>query len=100
MVSKRNALEQSVAKDSKKIGALSANYLGLSADVDVANESMRNQSDGLNRIKSSLALLDRDIKNNAEGIESMEAFRRQINQKIYALEQRSAVSSIHQGTSQ
>ena len=100
LASKRNALEQSVAKDSKKIGALSANYLGLSADVDVANESMRNQSDGLNRIKSSLALLDRDIKNNAEGIESMEAFRRQINQKVYALEQRSAVSSIQQGTSQ
>ena len=100
LASKRNALEQSVAKDSKKIGALSANYLGLSADVDVANESMRNQSDGLNRLKTSLAILDRDIKNNAEGIESMEAFRRQINQKVYALEQRSAVSSIHQGTSQ
>ena len=98
LASKRNALEQSVAKDSKKIGALSANYLGLSADVDVANESMRNQSDGLNRINSSVALINQRIKNNAEGIESMEAFRRQINQKIYALEQRSGATLTQTGS--
>jgi hypothetical protein len=34
--------------------------------------------------------MDSDLKNNAEAVQSMEAFRRQINQKIYALEQRIA----------
>ena len=85
--SKRTALEKIVIKEGKKIGALSANYLGLSADVDGANESMRNQSDGLNRLKTSLQLLEREIQNNADGVKSMESFRRQTNQKIYALEQ-------------
>jgi hypothetical protein len=85
--SKRTALEKIVVKEGKKIGALSANYLGLSADVDATNESMRNQSDGLNRLKTSLQLLEREIQNNADGVKSMESFRRQTNQKIYALEQ-------------
>jgi chromosome segregation ATPase len=92
LASKRTTLEESVAKDSKKLATLSANYLGMAADVEAVAESMRNQSDGLNRINSSMALINQRVKNNAEGIESMEAFRRQINQKIYALEQRSATA--------
>jgi predicted nucleic acid-binding Zn-ribbon protein len=64
--------------------------LGLSADVDAANESIRNYADDLNRLSSSLSRIDRELKNNAEAVESMEAFRRQINQKIYALEQKSS----------
>jgi predicted nucleic acid-binding Zn-ribbon protein len=64
--------------------------LGLSADVDAANEIMRSYADDLNRLNSSLSRIDRELKNNAEAVESMEAFRRQINQKIYALEQKSS----------
>ena len=90
LASKRNALETSVAKDSKSLKALSSNYLGLSANVDAANESIRNYADGLNRINNSLSRIDRELKNNAEAVESMEAFRRQMNQKIYALEQKSS----------
>ncbi|MDG2501027.1 MAG: hypothetical protein P8M77_01405 [Porticoccaceae bacterium] len=90
LASKRNALETSVAKDSKSLKALSGNYLGLSANVDAANESIRNYADGLNRINNSLSRIDRELKNNAEAVESMEAFRRQMNQKIYALEQKSS----------
>ena len=98
LASKRNTLEESVNKDSKKLATLSANYLGMAADVEALAESMRNQSDGLNRINSSVALINQRIKNNAEGIESMEAFRRQINQKIYALEQRSGATLTQTGS--
>jgi len=70
----------------------------MAADVEALAESMRNQSDGLNRINSSVALINQRIKNNAEGIESMEAFRRQINQKIYALEQRSGATLTQTGS--
>jgi methyl-accepting chemotaxis protein len=98
LASNRNTLEESVNKDSKKLATLSANYLGMAADVEALAESMRNQSDGLNRINSSVALINQRIKNNAEGIESMEAFRRQINQKIYALEQRSGATLTQTGS--
>ena len=87
LASKRTALEASVAKDSKSLKTLSGNYLGLSADLDAANENARNYADGLNRLNNALSRIDRELKSNAEAIESMEAFRRQINQKIYALEQ-------------
>jgi DNA repair exonuclease SbcCD ATPase subunit len=90
LASKRKALETSVANDSKSLKTLSGNYLGLSADVDAANESIRSYADDLNRLNSSLSRIDRELKNNAEAVESMEAFRRQINQKIYALEQKSS----------
>lgn len=87
LASKRQALETAVAKDSKSLKALSGNYLGISADLDAVNENMRNYADGLNRLNNSLSRIDRELKSNAEAVESMEAFRRQINQKIYALEQ-------------
>ena len=92
LASKRNTLEEAVKKDGKKLATLSANYLGISADLEAVTESMRNQSDGLNRVNNSLGLVNQRVKNNAEGIESMEAFRRQINQKIYTLEQRSGTN--------
>ena len=100
LASKRNSLEDAVAKDGKKLATLSANYLGMAADVEAVAESMRNHSDGLNRVNNSLGLINQRIKNNAEGIESMEAFRRQINQKIYALEQRSVATLNQTGSNQ
>jgi len=72
----------------------------MAADVEAVAESMRNHSDGLNRVNNSLGLINQRIKNNAEGIESMEAFRRQINQKIYALEQRSVATLNQTGSNQ
>jgi chromosome segregation ATPase len=79
-------LKASVKKDSKIIGSLGESYLGFSADLDAANENLRSYVDSLNSIQKSLASTKAQIKNNAEAVESMEAFRRQINQKIYALE--------------
>ncbi len=80
-------LQAAVKKDNKIIDSLGESYLGFSADLDAANEHLRTYADGLNSIQKSLATTEAQIKNNAEAVESMEAFRRQINQKIYALEQ-------------
>ena len=94
LVSKRSELETKVIKDGKSLSALSANYLGVSADVDAVNESLNNQTDGLNRLKASVLRIDSDLQNNVEAVKSMEAFRRQINQKIYDLEQQSASANL------
>ena len=80
-------LQAAVKKDNKIIDSLGESYFGFSADLDAANEHLRTFADGLNSIQKSLATTEAQIKNNAEAVESMEAFRRQINQKIYALEQ-------------
>ena len=80
-------LKASVKKDSKIIDSLGESYLGFSADLDAANENLRTYVDSLNSVQKSLATTKAQIKNNAEAVESMEAFRRQINQKIYVLEQ-------------
>ena len=80
-------LKASVKKDSKIIDSLGESYLGFSADLDAANENLRTYVDSLNSVQKSLATAKAKIKNNAEAVESMEAFRRQINQKIYVLEQ-------------
>ena len=80
-------LKASVKKDSKIIDSLGESYLGFNADLDAANENLRTYVDSLNSVQKSLATAKAQIKNNAEAVESMEAFRRQINQKIYVLEQ-------------
>ena len=80
-------LKAAVKKDSKIIDSLGESYLGFSADLDAANENLRTYADSLNSSQKSLETTKAQIKNNAEAVESMEVFRRQINQKIYALEQ-------------
>lgn len=100
LASKRSDLETRIARDSKSLSALSANYLGVSADVDAVNESLGNQADGLNRLQASLQRMDRELQNNVEAVKSMEAFRRQINQKIYALEQQQTAPANLPGSSQ
>jgi uncharacterized coiled-coil protein SlyX len=97
LASKRTAIEKSVAelsarvdKENRSLTNLSGNYLAISADIDVVNASVRALSDKLAGLRSSLNAIDRQLKANAEGIESMDAFRRQTNQKIYTLEKRSS----------
>jgi len=94
LASKRNALEASlkdlqatVEKDRKKFDAVSENYFGLSADMDAVNESLRSYSVALNKVQASLKRQERQLQNNIEAIASMDAFRRQINQKVLTLEQ-------------
>ena len=97
LASKRTAIEKPVAdlsarvdKENRSLTNLSGNYLAISADIDGVNARVRALSDKLAALRSTLTSLDRQLKANAEGIESMDAFRRQTNQKIYALENRSS----------
>ena len=76
-----------IAKESKSLKALSASYLAINADMEAINNSLQGQADELDLLQTSIKQIDRDIKNNMEAVKSMEAFRRQINQKIYQLEQ-------------
>ena len=100
LASKRAALEKSIAnlsarvdKENRSLTNLSGNYLAISADIDAVNASMRKLSDKVAALQSSLSGIDRQLKANAEAIESMDAFRRQTNQKIYDLEKRSPASA-------
>ena len=97
LASKRTAIEKSIAelsarvdKENRSLTNLSGNYLAISADIDAVNSSLRNLSDKVASVPLSLTNIDRQLKANSEAIESMDAFRRQTNQKIYALEKRSS----------
>ncbi|MDG2117262.1 MAG: hypothetical protein P8J80_11535 [Porticoccaceae bacterium] len=87
LANKRNTLEAAIAKESKSLNALSANYLAINADMEVINNGLQGQANALDLLQTSIKRIDGDIKNNREAVKSMEAFRRQINQKIYQLEQ-------------
>ena len=93
LANKRTAIEKSIAdlstrvdKENRSLTNLSGNYLAITADIDGINTAARNQSDKLASLQSALTKIDRQLKSNAEAIESMDAFRRQTNQKIYNLE--------------
>jgi chromosome segregation ATPase len=97
LAAKRVSTQESIAavgtridEESTAISDLSVSQLGLSADIDKINEVMREYVDELNRLKAVLSRTDRDQANNAEAMEAIEGFRRQITQKIYQLEQRLA----------
>ncbi|MGB2380292.1 MAG: hypothetical protein ACPH9H_00675 [Porticoccaceae bacterium] len=87
LANKRNTLEAEIAKESKSLKTLSANYLAINADLEAMNNGLQGQAGELDLLQASIKRIDRDIKSNIEAVESMEAFRRQINQKIYQLEQ-------------
>ena len=79
-----------IDNESSAISDLSVSQLGLSADIDKVNGVLRGYTDELNRLKTALSRTDRDQANNAEAMEAIEGFRRQMTQKIYQLEQQLA----------
>jgi uncharacterized membrane protein len=93
LATKRTAIEKSIGdlsarvdKENRSLTNLSGNYLAITADIDGINTTARNQSDKIASLEAALGKIDRQLKSNAEAIESMDAFRRQTNQKIYNLE--------------
>jgi uncharacterized protein HemX len=93
LATKRTASEKSIAdlgarvdKENRSLTNLSGNYLAITADIDGINTAARNLSDKIASLEGALTKIDRQLKSNAEAIESMDAFRRQTNQKIYNLE--------------
>jgi uncharacterized coiled-coil protein SlyX len=102
LASKRTAIEKSVAdlsarvdKENRSLTNLSGNYLAISADIDAVNANMRKLTDKLNGLQGSLTNIDRQLKANAEAIESMDAFRRQTNQKMLDLERRTPAAAVN-----
>ena len=88
-----NRYQAKHAKDSKSLKTLSANYLAINADMDAINNGLQAQAGELKSLEASIVRIDQDISNNMEAVKSMEAFRRQINQKIYQLEQSANIGS-------
>ena len=82
-----SSLETQAEKDSKTLANVGGNYLSMSADLDAINQQAREAADSLNRLQDAVSRIDSQLKKNAEAIESIDAYRRQINQKIYNLEQ-------------
>jgi len=93
LATKRTATEKSITdlsarvdKENRSLTNLSGNYLAITADIDGINTAARNLSDKIAGLEGALSKIDRQLKINAEAIDSMDAFRRQTNQKIYNLE--------------
>lgn len=102
LATKRAAIEKSIAdisarvdKENRSLTNLSGNYLAISADIDAVNANMRKLTDKLNGLQGSLTNIDRQLKANAEAIESMDAFRRQTNQKMLDLERRLPAAAVN-----
>lgn len=90
LASKRLELETAANKDRVKVLGISENYLGLSADLEALTVSLSEQKTALNKLKLQLNQQQQQIQNNNEAVMSIDAFRRQTNQKILKLEQRAA----------
>ena len=101
LAQKRVSVEQSVADldaglvlEKKRIGAVSSNYLEMSGDVADLFVKFRALQDSRSQMSKATSSIERQLKSHSEAIESMDGFRRQTNQKLYKLEQRSGSMSI------
>ena len=90
LASKRLELETLANKDRVKVQGITENYLGLSADLEALTVSLSEQKTALNKLKLQLNQQQQQIQNNNEAVMSIDGFRRQTNQKILKLEQRTA----------
>jgi chromosome segregation ATPase len=92
---KRNELESTLKKlrdqvDKDRVAAegVGENFFGLSADIDTLSQSLEDYFSAVQNIKTSLKQQDKKIQSNIEAVSSMDAYRRQINQKIVKLEKK------------
>ena len=90
LASKRLELETLANKDRVKVKGITENYLGLSADLEALTASLSEQKTAFNKLKLQLNQQQQQIQNNNEAVMSIDGFRRQTNQKILKLEQRTA----------
>ena len=103
LATKRSEFEASLKKlrtamdeDSKRIETVGENYFGLSADMEQVNESLANYLNALNTVDASLKSQQAQLQNNIEAINSMDGFRRLVNQKLLDLERQMAKKPIEQ----
>lgn len=90
LASKRLELETLANKDRAKVQGITENYFGLSGDLEALTVSLSEQKAALNKLKLQLNQQQQQIQNNNEAVMSIDGFRRQTNQKILKLEQRTA----------
>ena len=95
LASKRSELESSLAKLSTQVDkdravaeGVGENFFGLSADLDKLSKSLDDYFLSVESLKASLKQQDKKIQSNNEAVKSIDAFRRQINQKILNLEKK------------
>jgi chromosome segregation ATPase len=95
LASKRNELESSLKQlreqvDKDRMAALGVgeNFFGLSADMDKLSQSLNDYFVAVEKLKDTLKQQDKQIRSNLEAVQSMDAFRRQIYQKILNLEKK------------
>lgn len=75
-------------KDTKILANVSANYLAMQADLDNLTAKLRESLDGFTRVQTAISRIDGQLKTNSEAIASFDAYRRQVNQKIFNIEQK------------
>lgn len=82
-----NSLKLQLYKDRAAAEAVGENFFGLSADMDKLNDSLGGYFKALEKVELSIGQQNLKIQNNLEAMASVDAFRRQVNQKILKLEQ-------------
>lgn len=90
LASKRAELETLANEDRNKVQGITENYLGLSADLEALTVSLSEQNAAISKLQLSLNQQQRQIQDNNEAVRSIDGFRRQTNQKLLNLEQRTA----------
>jgi chromosome segregation ATPase len=82
-----NNLKAQLDKDRASAEAVGENFFGLLADMDKLTDSLDVYFKALEKVELSIGQQNLKIQNNLEAMASVDAFRRQVNQKILKLEQ-------------
>ena len=101
LANKRSELELSIKKlraqvdkDRSAAQGVGENFFGLSADMDKISASLDDYFLAVKNLKASVVQQDDKIRSNNEAVKSIDAFRRQINQKILNLEKKIEKQSV------
>ena len=100
LASKRVELESSMKKlraqankDRAAAESVGENFFGLSADIDKLSESLNDYFQVVQKLERSLEQQNKKIQSNNEAVKSMDAFRRQVNQKLLNLDKKTEKQS-------
>ena len=73
-------------KDRLVAEGVGENFFGLSADMDKLSQSLDDYFLAVQNVKATIVRQEKQIQSNLEAVKSVDAFRRQVNQKIIDLE--------------
>jgi hypothetical protein len=75
-----------VDKDRLVAEGVGENFFGLSADMDKLSQSLDDYFLAVQNFKATIVRQEKQIQSNLEAVKSVDAFRRQVSQKIIDLE--------------